>query len=269
MKITNVMGCLLCGAMALSFTACGSDDDEPNVGGGGVESVFPAGVPASIDGAKITTNAAGQVTKIEDEYAVAEFKYGSFTRATTYQVMLTQYDKSNPNEKSVIYMQLNAQGYASRILETYSDSNETDSFEFGYNADGQLTSMKRSEGDNEVTTITYTNGNITKVSVKDDESTTPDVTEFSYTSAKVTTPIVNKGGIMFFDSVFDVDLDEMEIAYYAGLLGKATKNLPVGSKDGDYTSTFTWTLNAEQLPIKMVATYSWSTEYSDTYEIKW
>lgn len=32
---------------------------------------------------------------------------------------------------------------------------------------------------------------------------------------------------MFFDTCFAIDLDEMDVAYWAGLLGKATKHLPI------------------------------------------
>lgn len=66
---------------------------------------------------------------------------------------------------------------------------------------------------------------------------------------------------MLFDNAFDVDMDEMEIAYYAGLLGKATKNLPMGStytgKEGGSTytdeETYHWVFNADNLPIKFLA----------------
>lgn len=36
---------------------------------------------------------------------------------------------------------------------------------------------------------------------------------------------------MPFDIELRVDMDEMKCAYYAGLLGKATKHLPVKNKD--------------------------------------
>ena len=48
-----------------------------------------------------------------------------------------------------------------------------------------------------------------------------------YTTDEITTPIENKGCLMMFDSVLDVDMDEMIYAYYAGMLGTATKHLPV------------------------------------------
>ncbi|MDE7443882.1 MAG: DUF4595 domain-containing protein [Muribaculaceae bacterium] len=182
---------------------------------------------------------------------------------------MTQYDKEQPSDKLTIFMQLNAQGYVSHALEVYSDDDtDTDTWDFGYNADGQLNYMKRSEGDNEITTITYTNGNITKVSIVDDEDKIPDVSEIAYTSTDVTTPLENKGGIMFWYYTFGVDMDEMEVIYYAGLLGKATKNLPVSMKDGEDTSIFDWKLNSDKLPIKVTIDNSWSS-YKPSYEIKW
>lgn len=68
--------------------------------------------------------------------------------------------------------------------------------------------------------------------------------------------IANKGCIMLFDDMFQIDMDEMSVAYYAGLLGKAVKNLPVGYEEksiegGDeytYSEVFHWTLNSNGLP---------------------
>lgn len=81
-----------------------------------------------------------------------------------------------------------------------------------------------------------------------------------YTDATVTTPIVNKGCIMMFDECFGIDMDELQIAYYAGLLGKATKNLPVANDD----NTFTWTLNSNGLPTQLKSVYG---SYPDNYDI--
>lgn len=47
-------------------------------------------------------------------------------------------------------------------------------------------------------------------------------------------------------------MDEMAPAYYAGLLGQATKNLPLSAREvnGEYTDnyTFSWKLNSNGLP---------------------
>ena len=53
-------------------------------------------------------------------------------------------------------------------------------------------------------------------------------------------------------------MDEMWFAYYAGLLGKATKHLPLKltHKSGSYEdiTNFTWTLNANGFPILLEST---------------
>ena len=120
--------------------------------------------------------------------------------------------------------------------------------------------MKRSEGGNEITTITYTDGNITKTStISEDE---PDVnSEYNiyYTSDAIKTPLENKGCLMLFDATFGIDMDEMDFAYYAGLLGKATKNLPIrytsqstisGIASED-TRDFSWSVNSNGYPTKL------------------
>ena len=56
---------------------------------------------------------------------------------------------------------------------------------------------------------------------------------------------------MLFDETLHIDLDQIGIAYYAGLLGKATKNLPVGYYDPEYDDSysFSWGINENGFPI--------------------
>lgn len=69
---------------------------------------------------------------------------------------------------------------------------------------------------------------------------------------------------MLFDQTLGIDMDEMRYAYYAGLLGKATKNLPVKLVDNEnYTQNFTWTLNSSGYPI------SFKRADYDTYSFAW
>lgn len=57
---------------------------------------------------------------------------------------------------------------------------------------------------------------------------------------------------MLFDPTLGIDMDEMEYAYYAGLLGKATKSLPSSNEEDGETETFTWTLNSNASIITML-----------------
>lgn len=261
-----------CAAMTMSLASCSDDDnngpDVPDVvvPGTTTEEVFPEGVPSNVDGMEITTNDKGQVTSIKDGNETVSFKYGTFSRATNFDVLMEIRDAEYPNDDIDIYLQLNDKGFVKYALEVYTGGGYSDDeWWFEYNADGQLNYLKRTEGDNEESRITYVNGDATSVSVTSDDHKTPSVREISYTSDLVTTPIANKGGIMLFDSTLSVDMDEMEVAYFAGLLGKGTKNLPVKLlylSDNGYR-TFAWTLNTAGLPVKMVETedYGSSTDY--------
>jgi len=188
------------------------------------------------------------------------FEYGSGTRAAAANtVRMTIYD--NGELFATFDMTLNSNGYVKSATETDYEG-DVDTWEFGYN-DGQLNYMKRSEGGNEVTNITYSNGNIVKTKmVSEDDS--DDSSEYSIAYGET----LNKGCIMLFDATLGIDMDEMEYAYYAGMLGKATKNLPKSNVDeeGD-TTTFTWTLNDNGLPTKLTATDNYG--YSEECVFKW
>ena len=264
-------------ATCLAFTGCSDDNDEPgnnmvNPGVVNPAQVFTNGMPSQVGDLTITKNADGKVSKIiEDAGTNYETTYtfnytGSQARAipSSYDMTITATEKEG-NDTWVFYVSLNESGFARYVFQDYGDG-DFDEWWFEYNQNGQLSSMKRSEGDNEVTTITYDNsGDITKVSVSDDEGL-DQTTTISYTSSTVTSPIINKGAIMLFDDLFDIDMDEFGPAYYAGLLGKATTHLPVASSSveyDDYTSnyTFKWTINDNGFPASLVISYG-----EDSYE---
>ncbi len=237
----------LCGAVCFGFASCSDDEDPVVPAEPGVENVFPAGVSTEFNGAKITTNADGKVIEIKSDDETATFEYGTFSRATDYQVKMTL--SSRYGYGSVIYMQLNDKGFVSHAVEVYDGGGEDETWDLGYNGDGQLNYMKRSDNE-EVTTFAYTNGDVTKVTSVDEDGDSDNYT-IAYTSTKVSTAIENKGGIMLFEDLFQCDMDNIEIAYYAGLLGKATKHLPVSCTEEDGHYEYDWTLNAAGLPTLM------------------
>lgn len=243
-----------------TFTSCGSDDDEPQ--GGTVQTgtdvnpskVFTGGLPVSVAGATITKNAKGQVTAIVTEDDKVTFEYKDVaTRAMVTSAPKVVMTVERSEEKLVYNLYLDNDGFVKHCneTETYKGANpQNETWDFTYNGDGQLLTMLRSEGGNEKTTVKYSNGNIVEVSTvsagEPDESSTYKI---SYTSKSISSPIANKGCLMVFDGTFGIDMDEMEYAYYAGLLGKATKNLPVSCVDEDgYESIFTWTINVQGYP---------------------
>ena len=263
------------------FSSCGGDDDDDLIGGNGgnggttTESpepnpsqVFPAGIPQEANGYSIKTDDAGRVSEISDEYGLVKFAYGKFSRAiaatTEFNAKMEIYDTSyngNSELEYIIYLQLNKDGFITYALEEYADDedNEIDEWRFGYNSDGQINYMFRTEGDNEENFLTYADGNVIKNELKENGKVER-TTNVLYTNKTITTPIVNKGGIMEFDDAFELDMDEMVFAYYAGMLGKPTKNLPVGNVDISYDDnypTYTgyyglrWEMNDNGLPTAM------------------
>lgn len=246
----------------VTFTSCGNDNDEPK--GKEVKNgtevnplnVFTGGLPKSIAGMTIQTNEKGQVIAIMRQNGKPiTFEYNDVsTHASeiTPQVVMTVKTR---DETYVCNLYLDRNGFVKHCdeTETYEDEvPEKTTWDFTYNNDGQLLTIFRPEGGHETTTIKYSDGNIVEtrvVSAKEpDENHTYKI---SYTSKSVPTPIVNKGCLMLFDTSFGIDMDEMTYAYYAGLLGKATKDLPITRIEDGTPATFIWTLNAQGYPISV------------------
>ena len=62
---------------------------------------------------------------------------------------------------------------------------------------------------------------------------------------------MNKGCLIFFETGLGVDLDNLQNAYYAGMLGKATKHLPIYNMDKDNEkATFEWTSTKTAFQLK-------------------
>ena len=239
---------------SVAFSSC-DDKDEPGnnaVVEPGVESVFTNGLPQSVDGATFKTNDKGQVTEILDGSDKVTFQYGKFkvTRATEteFDVLMSIVDADYPNEKQDIYMKLNQMGFVEYAYEVYSDETDIDEWWFEYNAAGQLSGLKRTEGGDNFK-ITYANGDIAQVNQTEEDGDTREY-NFYYTNDTFKSLVPNNGNLMMFDDFFRIDMDEMGVAYFAGLLGKSTTNLPMGYtgkgvEGGDsYTteSKYNWTI---------------------------
>lgn len=294
---------------SLMFASCGDDNDEPTPNPtpdpDPVEdttpvnpaNVFANGVPTQVGDLIITKNAKGLVTKIVDGDDVTTFNYEGSAKAKSRDVVNipTNYDMTfvvrsdDPDDTEVFtfYITLTDEGFIKYAYEVNTEEGEepaVDEWWFTYNNLGQMIEMKRSEGDNEVTTITYNaDGDITHVSVSDDIDGVNDNTTIAYTDATHSTPILNKSGIMLYDYSLRIDMDEMAPAYFAGLLGKGTAHLPLSavekSKDTSYNGeatiattnyTFTWEFNSSEMPVKFtsIATSIHGVETS-VIDLKW
>lgn len=264
---------------AVGLVSCSDDNDGPDGPGStpatpSAGNVFTEATPSEIDGYKFTTNDKGQVTRIKDEYEEITIEYGTFTRATEYQAKATF--KYEGEEESVAYLQFNNQGFISYALQIYDgDENDTDTWKFEYNSDGRMTSLKRSEGGDDFT-ISYKDGDITKVTQVDEDGDSQTST-LSYVNDAHKTPVANKANVMLFDAAFDIDMDEMAILYYAGLLGKGTKNIPMkrvdtwdeGESTGETVYTFFWEFNSNNLPTKFWSQYGDSSSKEYEVEFSW
>ena len=183
-------------------------------------------------------------------------------------------------------LQLNSDGYVEFCNSIdHAGTPDADEFtwEMEYDTEGHLVVMKRSESDGEITNITYKDGDVVKTSTRyvasgdlngDGIIDSNDEWEYSaaidYTTDNITAPIENKGCLMLFDEILDVDMDEMIYAYYGGMLGKATKHLPLvghytyNGEDSVSDMYFTWTLNSDSYPTELVVKDQWD-EYRCTF----
>lgn len=271
---------MLSAALCLGFTACSDDDENENGEGGGStvtvvkpSEVFKGGLPKSAAGMSISQNKEGLVTSIigEDgekvvfEYFFAETK----ADATKDRAKITVTD--DEGDVTELNLQLNSNGYV-EYCNSIDHAGTSDASEFTwemkYDADGHLIEMRRSEGGGELTKITYKDGDAVKTSTRyrdgdvngdgviDGNDEWEDGAIIDYTTGEIATPIDNKGCLMMFDELLDVDMDEMIYAYYGGMLGKATKHLPLAMRDADDTSVelsnYKWTLNSDGYPTQLL-----------------
>lgn len=299
-SITAAMLALIC----VGLTSCSDDNDEPNPDvnlptvNANPATVFTQGVPSAVGDFVITKNADGLVTKIVDvdeeevytfDYTGAKANTGAkakshATRPTDYDMTMNVDWENDINLVDFFLFNLNAQGYIEYAYHEMDDDIEgliVEEWWFKYNADGQLIEMKRAEEDYEVTTITYNaDGDITKVSVSDIADGNIMETTVSYTDATHKNAIVNKSGIMLYYDCFRIYMSEMTPVYFAGLLGKGTKHLPLSAVKKDLRPgneeyvdnySFEWEFNASEMPIKFTRSYTsyWGTQTDDPIIFRW
>lgn len=258
-------------AICAMFTSC-SDDENDNNGGNGtpsnvtidLKSVFTGGMPKSVGDVKsITYNEDGLVsTMTTRDGGNITFEYANVsTRAENRAPVVRMTITYGEGEFSQFTMLLGNNGFVKDAQQVEKDLDGTQEYQwsFKYNADGQISYMKKSEGDKEVF-ISYKNGDIVNVKQETEDNDNWEQNVL-YTSPTVSSPIENKGCIMPFDDAFGIDMDDMAYAYYAGLLGKATKHLPVGVSDEQGDSYYQWTFDGNGYPTSVKIdgyTYSFS-----------
>lgn len=251
---------------AIALTACTKNSDGPDGGEdkGKVEvnptKVFVNGMPKIVDGSVFTRDFKGRLSSIynREENVLIAFAYTSSILGTkdVPNVVMTVTDG---DERTVYNLFLNKDGfvkYCDEIdYEKKGNTPKTTTWNFEYNSDGQLIkAVESKDGVKTSSTIAYNDGDaVETVTMSEKDGKETDHYRIYYTSKKVTLPIENRGCIMSFDVALGLDLDHLHGAYYAGMLGKATKHLPIYNmdKDNDKT-TFDWILNDNGFPTKIV-----------------
>lgn len=245
------------------MASCSKDNsDEPEqkmVNGTDVNprNVFPLGLPKKLSKIVLTLNEKGQLVQFSEpnsnDRATFEYKDVALGSTQAPQVILTETDEP---DKYVYELYLNQDGFVTHAKETHYSNDHIigkATWDFAYNADNQLKDVKCS-ADKKHIVLEYQNGNVVKTTTTTVGKPT-EVTTITYATASIR-PIENKTGVMLFATTLDADFDNLEVAYYAGLLGKPSKNLPLQSEKSGDKATFKWTLDGNGNPT--VLNYSFS-----------
>ena len=277
-KKQNVIVILLALLACVGMVSCG--DDETFIVGK-PSNVFSNVSPKTVGKYSIYYDEHGRVSMVTecDEYGCrkAFFDYSPADKDCDVRIDIAEEnygEMSDDIEMISLHVSLNKNGYAEYVNEIEDD--DIEEWKFEYNSNGQLIKMVRSEGGIETTTITYQEGDIAKVvqESKFDDSSTSSTIEYG------TEKIENKGGVMLFDEMLCIDMDEMGFAYFAGLLGRPTSHLPQSNKSIDYSSggykittykSFSWSLDANRLPVSVLIEENYENTTSSTkiYSFDW
>ena len=255
------------------MASCSKDNsDEPEqkmVNGTDVNprNVFPLGLPKKISEKVLTLNEKGQLIQLaepnDDERITFEYKDVALGSTQAPQVILTETDEP---DKHVYELYLNRNGFVTHAKETHYRNDHIAgkaTWDFAYNADNQLKDAKCST-DKKHIVLEYQNGNVVKTTTTAAGKPT-EVTTITYATAS-TRRIENKTGVMLFATTLDADLDYLEAAYYAGLLGKPSKNLPLQSEKSGDKANLKWTLDSNGNPTALDHSFSNSSErFSTTF----
>ena len=255
-------------AMMASCSKDNSDEPEQKMVNGtdiNPRNVFPLGLPKKISENVLTLNEKGQLVQFAEpnskDRATFEYKDVALGSTQAPQVILTETDEP---DKHVYELYLNRNGFVTHAKETHYRNDHIAgkaTWDFAYNADNQLKDAKCST-DKKHIVLEYQNGNVVKTTTTTAGEPT-EVTTITYATAS-TRPIENKTGVMLFGATLDADLDYLEAAYYAGLLGKPSKNLPLQSEKSGDKANLKWTLDSNGNPTALNQSFSNSSERFST-----
>ena len=119
---------------------------------------------------------------------------------------------------------LNKQGFVESVIDLRYD----DVTKFTYDSDGHVVAITDGRNERE-DVLTWENGDLVHVSWKYIGQAENEFSEdFGYYAEE------NVNGLMWYYNIYDIDIDEIQYFYWAGLLGKAPKHLPKSQGD-DYS----------------------------------
>ncbi|MCM1077342.1 MAG: DUF4595 domain-containing protein [Bacteroides sp.] len=205
----------------------------------------------------------GKLVKVTSSESVYTFDYSQLASRKFVMTRVDTYD--GQRETTVTEMTLNDDGLVVKAIEIEDGKVDDTYFTFDY-IDGYLTNYKQiSPEEVEETKVTYVDGRITKVENIDGGSVTEnDTSTFEYDG------IMNPGGLVLYDTLFDIDLDDMEYVAMTGMLGKIYAELPVKITQtdsyGSEVETVKWTVDDQGYATRMVITEDWG---SETVDFRW
>lgn len=211
MKISNLLY-LMTISVLMCFASCSSDSDDDSFTIG-PQNVFKAGRLSKVGTDNLSYNENGLLREIGS----ATFEYPKNNKT----VILKENNR-------IIRLEIGNNGFVDKAIETIND-NVVRNWSFKYNESNQLSFIENNH-DNyglTTTTITYKDGNISEIKEVSEKKESIVLKSFEYTSEDYTDGIDNKGSLMLFDMNYFIDLADVENAFFAGLLGQATKKLPL------------------------------------------
>ena len=257
-----LLGIALLSMTTLTFTACGDDDDDDdqpaNTNGAGdgtfqgAKRVFGENLPKAygrLENGKdykrftMTYDANGFVTKVHGERYGSDGYQKDWLLSYSGSTCTIAYYKKGEFKYNVV-VTIGSNGY---MAEAKQPDGET--LRCTYDGD-YLTSITVSEpGDeDEKVTFAWQGGNIVQAGWID---STP--TSISYSS------IPNVGCVMQYDDGLNIDMDDWEMYYYLGMIGKGTAYLPQAHTKQKSSTNYTagtnqWTLDGKGRAVNLVMT---------------
>lgn len=234
--------------------------------------VFTSGVPVKVGDLNITIDQTARVSNMSDNSNEITFTYlsGNASGHGHYDMSMTV--KSHGGATTQCYFTINEDLIASHCTEV--GPSGTKEWDFVYNNQDRLEQIKVSgHADWNVANFTYYMQSIGKVAYGNEGDDTPNTITISNALSKT-----NKGCIMLFADNYGLDIGNMHYAYYAGLLGRASVNLPAKrvflSADKSTTDTheYEWELKSDKMPARCTVTdynQDGTTRGQRTIEIDW